>query len=60
MDAGVANFGNLTAYPSPVHTDADVQAFGSSFVLWDNLWGTNYIMSVLAYASHAFEISAMF
>jgi len=44
MDAGVANFGNLTAYPSPVHTDADTTMFGSSFVLWDNLWGTNYIM----------------
>mmetsp|Transcript_35724 Transcript_35724/g.93375 ORF Transcript_35724/g.93375 Transcript_35724/m.93375 type:complete len:832 (-) Transcript_35724:153-2648(-) len=43
-DAGVANFGNLTAYPSPVHTDADTETFGASFVLWDNLWGTNYIM----------------
>lgn len=43
-DAGVANFGNLTAYPSPVHQDADVDTFGAGFVLWDNLWGTNYIM----------------
>lgn len=37
-DAGVANFGNLTAYPSPVHTDPDTATFGASFVLWDNLW----------------------
>lgn len=37
-DAAVANFGNLTAYPSPVHTDADTETYGASFVLWDNLW----------------------
>lgn len=43
-DAGVANFGNLTAYPSPVHVNADVETYGAGFVLWDNLWGTNYIM----------------
>ena len=43
-DAAVANFGQLTAYPSPVNTTADTATFGSSFVLWDNLWGTNYIM----------------
>lgn len=44
QDAAVANFGQLTAYPSPVHTDANTTAYGSSFVLWDNLWGTNYVM----------------
>ena len=44
-DAGVANFGNLTAYPSPVHQDADVDTFGAGFVLWDNLWvGDRYRM----------------
>eukprot|EP00041_Stephanoeca_diplocostata_P034203 m.1150901 g.1150901 ORF g.1150901 m.1150901 type:complete len:780 (+) comp24479_c0_seq2:116-2455(+) len=44
MDAGVVNFGALTAYPSPVHNDANTTGHGSSFVLWDNLWGTNYVM----------------
>ena len=44
LDAAVANFGMLTAYPSPVHETADTSKDGSSFVLWDNLWGTNYIM----------------
>ena len=44
LDAAVGNFGALNAYPSPVNTTADTGAFGSSFVLWDNLWGTNYIM----------------
>jgi hypothetical protein len=33
-DCAVANFGALTAYPSPVHNDADTDSFGSSFVLW--------------------------
>ena len=41
QDAAVANFGELTAYPSPVNKTADTATFGSSFVLWDNLWGTN-------------------
>ena len=40
----VANFGKLTAYPSPVNETADTATFGGSFVLWDNLWGTNYVM----------------
>lgn len=44
LDAAVVSFGNLTAYPSPVHQDPDTAAFGASFLLWDNLWGTNYVM----------------
>jgi len=44
MDAAVVSFGELTAYPSPVHSNPDTNTFGGSFVLWDNLWGTNYIM----------------
>ena len=44
LDAAVANFGELTAYPSPVNTTGDTRSSGSSFVLWDNLWGTNYVM----------------
>lgn len=49
-DAAVANFGELNAYPSPVHSDGDTVHHGSSFVLWDNLWGTNCtsILSSLA------------
>lgn len=43
-DAAVVNFGELNAYPSPVHSDPDTLNFGASFVLWDNLWGTNYVM----------------
>ena len=27
-----------------MNVTADTDAFGSSFVLWDNLWGTNYVM----------------
>eukprot|EP01052_Picozoa_sp_SAG31_P025252 SAG31_NODE_2203_length_6199_cov_6.619836_5_plen_269_part_00 len=41
LDAGLANFGALTAYPSPVNVSADTATYGSSFVLFDNLWGTN-------------------
>lgn len=44
LDAAVVNFGELTAYPSPVHSDPDTENFGGSFLLWDNLWGTNYVM----------------
>ena len=44
LDAAVANFGDLDAYPSPVHVTADTSTYGSSYVLWDNLWGTNYVM----------------
>ena len=44
IDAAVANFGKLDAYPSPVHETADTSTYGSSYVLWDNLWGTNYVM----------------
>merc|ERR1712086_175554 len=44
LDAAVVNFGELTAYPSPVTKDPDVATYGASFVLWDNLWGTNYVM----------------
>jgi len=31
-DAGLANFGELTAYPSPVNTSADTATYGASFV----------------------------
>jgi len=44
VDFAVANFGALQAYPSPINTTADTKTHGASFVLWDNLWGTNYVM----------------
>ena len=46
-DAGLANFGELTAYPSPVNTSADTKTYGASFVLFDNLWGTNCALRFL-------------
>ena len=34
VDAAVANFGELTAYPSPVHANASTEEHGASFLLW--------------------------
>ena len=36
-DAGLANFGELTAYPSPVNTSADTATYGASFVCASNV-----------------------
>ncbi len=44
LDALVASFGRLNAYPTPTNATANTAAYGASHVLWDNLWGTNYIM----------------
>ena len=44
LDALVASFGRLNAYPTPTNATANTAMYGSSHVLWDNLWGTNYIM----------------
>ena len=43
MDALVASFGELNAYPTPTNSSADTDMYGASHVLWDNLWGTNYV-----------------
>merc|ERR1711871_1164864 len=43
-DALVASFGELNAYPTPTNTSANTREYGVSHVLWDNLWGTNYVM----------------
>jgi hypothetical protein len=52
-DAGLANFGELTAYPSPVNVSADTKTYGASFVLFDNLWGTNCaLLALLALPTH--------
>ena len=29
---------------APANATSDTAAHGASFVLWDNLWGTNYVM----------------
>ena len=34
----------MTAYPSPVDKNVSTEDDGASFLLWDNLWGTNYVM----------------
>ena len=44
LDSPVTTFGFDTAYPSSTHKDPNVNSFGTSFVLWDNLWGTNYVL----------------
>ena len=44
LDSPVTTFGFDTAYPSSTHKDPNVNNFGTSFVLWDNLWGTNYVL----------------
>ena len=43
QDSAVASFGMLNAYPIPTNKTADVDDHGVSFVMWDNLWGTNYV-----------------
>eukprot|EP00026_Physarum_polycephalum_P003968 Phypoly_transcript_03985.p1 GENE.Phypoly_transcript_03985~~Phypoly_transcript_03985.p1 ORF type:complete len:714 (+),score=74.06 Phypoly_transcript_03985:89-2230(+) len=42
LDASVACIGTPTAFPTPLTSFPDPSA-GSHFVLYDNLWGTNYI-----------------
>ena len=44
LDSPVTTFGFDSAYPSSTHKGPDVDDFGTSFVLWDNLWGTNYVL----------------
>jgi hypothetical protein len=42
-DAAVVCMGAPTAFPTPLTTQPDLTQ-GLSFILYDNLWGTNYIM----------------
>lgn len=44
LDAPVFCLGEPDAYPTPTNSTPDTDTFGVSNVLWDNLWGTNYIM----------------
>ncbi len=41
LDAAIASFGNLTAYPYPIQPQPNTAQFGASFVVHDNLWGVN-------------------
>ena len=42
-DAPIVNLGLPDAYPTPTNATADM-SYGVSSVLYDNLWGTNYVM----------------
>eukprot|EP00048_Salpingoeca_helianthica_P005546 m.89006 g.89006 ORF g.89006 m.89006 type:complete len:722 (-) comp13639_c1_seq3:776-2941(-) len=42
-DAGIINVGVPDALPTPVDHAPDTSV-GAGLVLWDNLWGTNYVM----------------
>jgi len=44
LDAPVFCLGEPDAYPTPTNSTPDTDKYGVSNVLWDNLWGTNYIM----------------
>lgn len=43
VDAGIISAGAPTGFPTPVHSDPDM-SLGVSSLLFDNLWGTNYVM----------------
>eukprot|EP01060_Flectonema_neradi_P006477 TRINITY_DN14382_c2_g2_i1.p1 TRINITY_DN14382_c2_g2~~TRINITY_DN14382_c2_g2_i1.p1 ORF type:complete len:722 (+),score=112.55 TRINITY_DN14382_c2_g2_i1:43-2166(+) len=44
VDAKVLNLGIPSGFPTPENSAADIADFGVSSVLWNNLWGTNYVM----------------
>merc|ERR1712080_507657 len=44
VDAPVICLGQPDAFPTPTNSTPDISRYGVSSVLWDNLWGTNYIM----------------
>ena len=43
-DAAVVGWGAPWAFPTPMSEQPDIQTYGGSFNLWNNLWGTNYVM----------------
>ena len=45
LDAAVVCLGEPTGYPVPMNAPPKLSD-GVSSLLWDNLWGTNYIMWV--------------
>merc|ERR1712050_318565 len=44
FDAGVTCFGKPSAFPTPTNKRPDILHHGFSSVLWNNIWGTNYVM----------------
>jgi hypothetical protein len=49
MDAGVVCLGEPNGFPIALNStapwaDPDIENFGLSSVLFNNLWGTNYVM----------------
>jgi len=45
VDSALVAFGGPDAFPTPiVNETSDVLKYGANAILWDNLWGTNYIM----------------
>ena len=40
-DAGLVSWGGPRPFPTPIHAQPNL-TLGASFVLWDNLWNTNY------------------
>lgn len=40
-DAGLVSWGGPRPFPTPIHAQPNLM-LGASFVLWDNLWNTNY------------------
>ena len=43
-DAAVVGFGKPWSFPTPLAESPDLDKYGASFCLTDNLWGTNYVM----------------
>jgi hypothetical protein len=41
-DAGIVAWDDPTPFPTPIHRQPDM-GFGASFMLFDNIWNTNYI-----------------
>merc|ERR1712087_1033747 len=42
VDAPIVSWGGPNPFPTPVHGNVDLSS-GANFVLWDNLWNTNYV-----------------
>jgi hypothetical protein len=43
-DAAVVGFGIPNGFPVPLAESPNIKEYGASFCLWNNLWGTNYVM----------------
>jgi len=44
VDASTICIGEPNGYPTPTNMTADWQHWGVSSMLFNNLWGTNYVM----------------